>query len=433
MPDHTSKPGHFCGYWLEQKPGRESGIWYRTWYDRSIRQNRRVSTGERDFQAAQRSLVAWVLENERPRNAARDAVTVDAVCLRYWSDHASNIASAKTANRELGIIQEWWEGKSVAEITPDAQRKFRRHLSDAGTGPGGIDRILATFRAALNHARKNEEIESVPFISGFRSTEELRSREPKGRPLNLDELASLVATCESRHMLMYIIIAIGTLARPGAILDMTSRQYDAAHGILNLNPPARAQNKKWRPTIPVARALTPWLAPPAAADGRYVTYRGQPITCILAAFRRLRESAGLDKLVTPYSIRHTMAREMRKARVPGEEISLFLGHLPHGAAATTAVYAPYDPGYLAAAADVINRIMIDVGAPARLPAIQGSGAPISGKALRGGIGEAKRDEVRRLILAGVPHAEIVRQTGVSGGTVSGIRQALRAAMGILKA
>lgn len=325
-------------------------------------------------------------------------------------------ASAKTANRELGIIQDWWEGKNVAEITPETQRKFRRHLSDAGTGPGGIDRIRATLRAALNHARKNEEIESVPFIAGFRPAEELRSRDPKGRPLNIDELAALVAACKSRHMLMYMILAIGALARPGAILDMTARQYDAAHGVLNLNPPGRAQHKKWRPTIPVAAALSPWLDGTAHPGcGLYITYRGKPISSILASWRHLRESVELDKLVTPYSLRHTMAREMRKAHVAGEEISLFLGHLPQGAAATTATYAPYEPGYLCAATAVIERIMDDIGTGKRLMAIKGHDTPVSGRAIRGGIGNSKRNEVRRLILAGVPHAEIVRQTGVSGG------------------
>ena len=37
----------------------------------------------------------------------------------------------------------------------------------------------------------------------------------------------------------------------------------------------------------------------------------------------------------------------------------------------------------------------------------------------------KREEVRFPILAGVAHAEVVRRTGASGGTVSAIRQELK--------
>ena len=442
-PEHSSKPGYFQGYWLEQKPGRDSGVWYRTWYDQPRRQIRRQSTGERDFSAAHKALIQWVIDNERPRNAARDAVTVDAVCLRYWTDHAKSRPSHKTAKRELGIIQEWWEGRSVEDITPDAQRRFRQYLAESGTGPGGIDRILSTFRAALNHARKNEEVESVPHVHGFRTADELRSRDPKGRPLSMEEMAALLDAAKSRHTLMYLVLAIGTLARPAAILDLTASQYDAAHSILSLNPPGRIQNKKWRPVIPVAPSLATWLDGTAhEKTGRYVTYRGEPIASILATFRIARKDAGLDERVTPYSIRHTMAREMRKARVPGEQISLFLGHLPQGAAGTTAVYAPYEPDYLSDAASAIDAVFQQLGKLTKVAliakpsAVVGGGhlmAVPTGRAYRHGIGDAKRAEVRRLILQGVPHAEVVRQTGVSGGTVSVIRKALRDEQVVLRA
>src|SRR5579859_2189967 len=44
------------------------------------------------------------------------------------------------------------------------------------------------------------------------------------------------------------------------------------------------------------------------------------------------------------------------------------------------------------------------------------------------IGEAKRHEVRFLILSGVPHKGVVRMTGLSGGTVSAIRKELKSSM-----
>jgi hypothetical protein len=40
----------------------------------------------------------------------------------------------------------------------------------------------------------------------------------------------------------------------------------------------------------------------------------------------------------------------------------------------------------------------------------------------------KREEVRFLIMAGIPHREVVRRSGISGGTVSAIRQELKASM-----
>jgi hypothetical protein len=43
-----------------------------------------------------------------------------------------------------------------------------------------------------------------------------------------------------------------------------------------------------------------------------------------------------------------------------------------------------------------------------------------------GVGDAKREEVRFLILSGLPHKEVVKRSKVSSGTVSVIRGELRA-------
>jgi hypothetical protein len=139
-----------------------------------------------------------------------------------------------------------------------------------------------------------------------------------------------------------------------------------------------------------------------------------------------------DERVTPYSIRHGLARELRKRRVPTEQISLFLGHLPDGSAATTSIYAPYEPGFLSEAVEAIESVMKEVrkhlkrtqiDRPDIDPADLAEPAP---KRPRRGIGERKREEIRFLILSGIAHAEVVRMSGVSSGTVSAVRQELRA-------
>ena len=45
---------------------------------------------------------------------------------------------------------------------------------------------------------------------------------------------------------------------------------------------------------------------------------------------------------------------------------------------------------------------------------------------KAGIGDAKREEVHFLILSGLPHAEVVKRSKVSSGTVSLIRKEMRA-------
>ena len=61
--------------------------------------------------------------------------------------------------------------------------------------------------------------------------------------------------------------------------------------------------------------------------------------------------AGLSKDVVPYTIRHTMATELRKRGVAPWEVSGMLGHKSSG---TTERYAKYDSDYLSKAARAID-------------------------------------------------------------------------------
>jgi len=206
---------------------------------------------------------------------------------------------------------------------------------------------------------------------------------------------------------------------------------DEPHQRLDLNPPGRRQNKKFRPILPVTPTLLPWLKTVTEPSQRYVAYGRAPIKSIKHLWELLRQEAGLDEKVKPYSIRHGMAREMRKRKVPKEQISMFLGHLPKDSDATTSIYAPYEPEYCAEAVAAIESVMAEVrkhlkrafiDQPARDAAALAKS--ISSKTKRG-VGDAKREEVRFLILSGLPHAEVVRRSGVSSGTVSLLRKEIR--------
>jgi integrase len=74
-------------------------------------------------------------------------------------------------------------------------------------------------------------------------------------------------------MLTFLLIGAHTLARPAAILDLRPSQFDDAHRLLDLNPPGRTQNKKFRPIVPVTPTLLPWLQREVGPSGRFVSYR----------------------------------------------------------------------------------------------------------------------------------------------------------------
>jgi Exopolysaccharide synthesis, ExoD len=69
--------------------------------------------------------------------------------LRYLEGFVrQHLPSAKTQWLSLSYWQEFWTRCTVADITPQEQRRFREWLAKRGTGQSGIDRILSVGRAA---------------------------------------------------------------------------------------------------------------------------------------------------------------------------------------------------------------------------------------------------------------------------------------------
>lgn len=75
-----------------------------------------------------------------------------------------------------------------------------------------------------------------------------------------------------------------------------------------------------------------------------IEFGGKPVKSIKRAFRTACEKAGLDRTVTPHTLRHTAASWMAEAGIPMSEIAAVLGH--RDSRTTERVYARYSPDYL---------------------------------------------------------------------------------------
>ena len=346
--------GEIAGFWLSQHPN--SGAWCRTWFDPRTRQTCRRSLGTSDLQQAGLRLAAWIAEHaEPPRDQKPADEPLGTILLRYWHGHAKRLRSAPQAMIELNYWSDHFGPAVVSDLTPARQEAFVTSLRDLGHSDGYISRILSTGRAALRRAHKRGELQSVPFVADVETAADKRAKQPKGRVVTIEEIARLFDAAEQPHVRMYLMIACCTLARPEAILDLTIWQRDRMLGTLDLNPAGRRQTRKHRPIVPVAASLAPWLD--QAAGPHYVAWRGKRLGSIKTAWRKLRADAGLDPAVTPYSIRHSMARELRRRRVPLDQIGQLMGHVRRG---VTALYAPDEPEQLTDAVTVIDQIMVDV-------------------------------------------------------------------------
>ncbi len=117
----------------------------------------------------------------------------------------------------------------------------------------------------------------------------------------------------------------------------------------------REQNSKYHARIAVAPILGQWLTAwePLSASGHYLAHRGQPIES-KNFFKRYIADSGIPDCV-PYTLRHTVASWLSGHGVPKWERSRFMGHSrPDGN--TTDTYSHYDPVYLRAAANAIQKL-----------------------------------------------------------------------------
>jgi len=143
-------------------------------------------------------------------------------------------------------------------------------------------------------------------------------------------------------------------------MELTRFQLDFDNRLVRLNPEGRKQTKKYRPTVPMTDTILPWLR--QVKTNYIVTYHGDRTHSVKKTFQRLGPKIkGLPPRVTPYNIRHTMAKELRRRGVPPWEIQGMLGH-KMGGYRTTEIYAKYDPTYLSAARIAIDAVMVEIEA-----------------------------------------------------------------------
>ena len=364
------KLGQVGDYWLSQRGN--SPVWCRTWYDKTTRQTKKASLGTADLRTAQTSLVEWVKRNGVTFQATNPTnVRLLDVFRWYYTNHAQHLAASQVIQSSLGYWEAYFGDITVSTIKPGLIDEFTQAHIKMGHSLGYIDLILAHGRAALKRAERYELITQAPFIPSNETQEMKENRPPRGRPLSISELARLFRAKPPEHLRVFMLIMIQTLCRPGAAMHLERSQVNFTTGLIDLLPKGMKATKKRRPVVPMTPSLKRLLeeieadtienSPPNFKFTHYVSYLGSPVKRTLkVAFTTMVRNAGFDpqtECINPYSIRHTMARELRAMGVDSEELSVFLGHRPRGVSMTTGIYAPYSPDYLKRAVEVLELFM----------------------------------------------------------------------------
>jgi integrase len=371
-------------FWLYQRP--DTKFWSICWLEPKSASNpggavtRRKAinvsggTANRPPQEALDALAAHHIEAQTPQQAKPAEALVEHLMAEWLKLHVSTLAAPRRYADSAVLWSEFFAQEqragrlapavTVSTISPHLVQRFIAWRRAAGVGGHGISRDLAALRGALNWARKNQLVETVPFIADVPAREKPRSRE---RVLSLQEVASIINVCagvpEREHVLRYIIIALGTAGRPEAILELHDYNIDLKHGFIDPNHPGRIHDRKRRVIVPLSRYVRPWVQ----ETGKIIKYRapiapknqieGGPThfekdtASIKTAWNKICSDLGILG-ATPKTLRHTTLTWLAYQGVPKEQRSMIAGHVPSD---TTSKYEHLTPDYLADAMAAIDR------------------------------------------------------------------------------
>jgi integrase len=351
------------------EPGYTEPVYTIFWTENG--RTRKKSTGETDLGRAQAAFAEWLGERRRASGAGSSdpaQVRVADVLADYAAEHGPEVASPATLAYAVEPMAHFFADDTMATLSTGRVKAYwawrRKHsiktlpdettiVVQRGAADGTIIRELGgALRPAIQHAIEQRRLQRGSYYVPV-------PPRPRGRDYWISRAEAARLLWETRrdkrsrlHLPLYAMIALRTGQRRGAILDLTWKQVDLVRGLIDFNPPGRAQTKKRRPVIPVPRSLLAALrrAQKRASSEYVIAYRGEKVADVKTGFNSAAQRAGIPDC-TSHVLRHTAGTWMAQAGVPLREIG---GYLGHSETRTTELYAHHHPDYLRAAREALE-------------------------------------------------------------------------------
>lgn len=321
---------------LVRVPGRD------TWH--IYHRRRRLSTGCTDRTAAEAVLARYLADLDRPQSAT---LSVAEILARYLADRRE---AGKPGAERLGFahkpLARHFGARPPEAIDEAACRLYARRRLAEGVRESTVRTEMQALRAALRWAAAEKLIPEAPRV-----TMPGRPR-PRDRWLTREEAARLVAACASHHVRLFVVLALNTAARAGAILALTWDRVDLERRVIDFRVPGQTETRKRRVAVPINDTLHAALgeAKALAATEWVVEWGGGRVRSVKHGFRDAAKRAGLAG-VTPHTLRHTAATWMAQEGVPMWDIAGMLGN---SVEMVTDTYAKWSPEHLRRAAGALG-------------------------------------------------------------------------------
>ena len=306
--------------------------------------------------------IAAKYEPSRDKDRPAASILVTDVLQLYSEEVAPGHARPGKTSERLLQLGEWWQGKTLAEVTGKTCREYTAwrvgqpwksaRPEKTGKPPrlvtaAGARRELEDMRAAINYHRSEGYTREVIEVT-------LPGRSvAKERWLTRSEAAQFIWKCWRhrevqngratakrpwRHLARFAIVGLYTGTRAAAIcgasLTVTpgSGYVDLDQGVLYRRPHGRAETKKRQPPARLPPRLLAHMRRWAKDRGEdtisknfVVEYNGQAIGEVNKGFASAVAAAGLGPDVTPHVLRHTAATWMMQNGADLWDAAGFLG------------------------------------------------------------------------------------------------------------
>jgi integrase len=175
---------------------------------------------------------------------------------------------------------------------------------------------------------------------------------PRERYLTKAEVNAVLDGIETPHAKLFVIMAVTTGARMGALLDLKWDQVHWDTGTVDLNPAGREITNKRRTVVPLnSRAIEALAEAKRAARTDYVIeYADGPVKSVKKALAAASRRAGVP--FSAHDLRRTAGVWMAEANVSMDKIAQFLGHT--NPRLTVKHYARFSPSFMADAAAALE-------------------------------------------------------------------------------
>lgn len=264
--------------------------------------------------------------------------TVKEIYDAYANDRSPN--EKKKLEIMWGNLEQHFKDFRPDQIDREKAKNYTSFRQAQNISDNTIIRELGALRAALRW-----------YNRAYPKTFYMPSKPaPKDRSLSRKEYNKLLESAESPHIRLFVILALATAGRTGAILELTWSQIDFKRKMVDLG---KGTKIKRRATVPLNETAMEALkeAYKLKLTDYVIEYAGKPVQSIRKGFDAAVERAKL-KGVTPHVIRHTAAVWMAESGITMPEIAQFLGH--SSTAVTEKIYARFSPNYLRRGADVLQ-------------------------------------------------------------------------------